>query len=557
MVATSQPLAVAAGLEILSQGGNAADAAIATAAALNVTEPTSTGLGGDCFALYYEASSGQISALNGSGRAPSSLSIERLNKEGLTENLPTFHPYTITVPGACAGWCDLLDRHGRLPISQVLAPAIRLAEEGFPVAPITAYFWERSAKRLSEAPGGIEMTMDGRAPRAGEIFHNPGLARTLRRIVEGGKAAFYQGEIAEAIARVVQQAGGCLTVDDLAAHTSTWDQPISTTYRGLRVWECPPNGQGLAALLALNLLEGFDIASLPPLSTQRLHLMIEAMRLAFADTRWYVADPAFNPAPLEWLLSKEYAAERRKLIHLDHATVDQQHGTPTSSSDTVYLSVVDAEGNACSFINSNYMGFGTGIVPSGWGFTLQNRGLGFSLDPSHPNALAPGKRPYHTIIPGMLTVDSAGTSNIPNTLYASFGVMGGFMQPQGHMQVVLGLVDDGLDPQATLDQPRFCIDDGTAGGQVALEEGISSEVLAELGKMGHRLYSVSGYARALFGRGQIIRRDASTGVLCGGSRPARRWLRHDPVRSDAMIYPLPPVGFCPLALGRVGYGMGI
>ncbi len=519
MVATSQPLAVAAGLEILSQGGNAADAAIATAAALNVTEPTSTGLGGDCFALYYEASSGQITALNGSGRAPASLSIERLNKEGISDNLPTFHPYTITVPGACAGWCDLLDRYGRLPISQVLAPAIRLAEEGFPVAPITAYFWGRSAKRLSESRGGIEMTLDGRAPRAGEIFHNHGLARTLRRIVEGGKAAFYQGEIAEAIAHVVQQAGGCLTVDDLAAHASTWDQPISTTYRGLRVWECPPNGQGLAALLALNLLEGFDIACLPPLSTQRLHLMIEAMRLAFADTRWYVADPAFNPAPLEWLLSKEYAAERRKLIHLDHATLDQQHGTPTSSSDTVYLSVVDAEGNACSFINSNYMGFGTGIVPPGWGFTLQNRGLGFSLDPSHPNALAAGKRPYHTIIPAMITVDSSEASNIPNTLYASFGVMGGFMQPQGHMQVVLGLVDDGLDPQAALDQPRFCIDDGTAGGQVALEEGISSEVLAELGQMGHKLYSVSGYARATFGRGQIIRRDASTGVLCGGSDP--------------------------------------
>jgi gamma-glutamyltranspeptidase/glutathione hydrolase len=345
------------------------------------------------------------------------------------------------------------------------------------------------------------------------------LARTLRRIAEGGKAAFYQGEIAEAIARVVQQAGGCLTVDDLAAHTSTWEQPISTTYHNLRVWECPPNGQGLAALLALNLLEGFDIASTPPLSAQRLHLMIEAMRLAFADTRWYVADPGFIQAPLEWLLSKDYAAERRKLIHTDHATLDQSRGTPTSSSDTVYLSVVDGEGNACSFINSNYMGFGTCIVPFGWGFTLQNRGVGFSLDPSHPNALAPGKRPYHTIIPGMITVDSDGSSNLPHTLYASFGVMGGFMQPQGHVQVVLGLSDDGLDPQAALDRPRFCIDDGTAGGQVALEEGLPPEVQSELGKMGHTLYSVSGYARSTFGRGQIIRRYATTGVLCGGSDP--------------------------------------
>ncbi len=519
MVATSQPQAVAAGLEILSQGGNAADAAVATAAALNDTEPTSTGLGGDCFALYYTAATGQITALNGSGRAPAGLSIERLIREGITGDLPTFHPYTITVPGACAGWCDLLDRHGRLPISQVLAPAIRLAEEGFPVTPITAFFWERSIPRLNSAPGGAEMTIDGRAPRAGEIFCNRGLARTLRTIAEGGKAAFYEGEIAEAIAQVVQRAGGCLSVDDLAAHTSTWEQPISTTYRGVRVWECPPNGQGLAALLALNLLEGFDLASMPALSTQRLHLMIEAMRLAFADTRWYVADPEFNPASLEWLLSKDYARERCKLIHLDHATLDQVRGTSTSSSDTVYLSVVDADGNACSFINSNYMGFGTGIVPSGWGFTLQNRGLGFSLDPSHPNALAPGKRPYHTIIPGMITVDSAGLSGIPNTFYASFGVMGGYMQPQGHMQVVSSLLDDNLDPQAALDQSRFCIDDGTAGGKVALEEGISPAVLKGLEDMGHAVYSVSGYARSVFGRGQIIRREAKTGVLCGGSDP--------------------------------------
>ena len=519
MVATSQPLAVAAGLEILSQGGNAADAAVATAAALNVTEPTSTGLGGDCFALYYEASSGQISALNGSGRAPASLTIERLRKEGLEDNLPPLHPYTITVPGACAGWCDLLAQHGRLPLTKVLTPAIRLAERGFPVAPITAYFWERSSERLRNALGGTELTIDGRTPRAGEIFHNHGLARTLRRVAEGGKAAFYQGELAEAIASVVQKAGGCLNRDDLAAHTSTWEQPISTTYRNLRVWECPPNGQGLAALLALNLLEGFDIASMPPLSVQRLHLMIEAMRLAFADTRWYVADPTFSPAPLEWLLSKDYAVDRRKLIHPNHATLDPSRGTPTSSSDTVYLSVVDAEGNACSFINSNYMGFGTCIVPFGWGFTLQNRGVGFSLDPCHPNALAPGKRPYHTIIPGMITVDSTGSSHLPNTLYASFGVMGGFMQPQGHIQVVLGLLDDGLDPQAALDQPRFCIDDGGSEGQVALEEGISREVQSDLDKMGHTTYSVSGQARVLFGRGQIVRRDAITGVLCGGSDP--------------------------------------
>ncbi len=519
MVASSQPLAVAAGLKILSIGGNAADAAVATAAALNVTEPTSTGLGGDCFAVYYDANNGMVTALNGSGRAPKSLSIERLKKEGLADNLPPFHPYTITVPGACAGWYDLLERHGKLPMSEVLSSAIRLAEHGFPVSPITAYYWNRSIPRLASALGGLEMTIDGRAPRPGEIFRNPGLARTLRKIADGGKAAFYQGEIGEAIVRVTQQAGGCLSVDDLAGHTSTWEQPISTLYHDYRLWECSPNGQGLATLLALNLLDGFDLASLPALSVGRLHLMIECMRLAFADTRWFVADPEFNPAPLEWLLSNEYAEVRRKLIHPDHATLDQAHGIPTSSSDTVYLTVVDATGNACSFINSNYMGFGTGIVPAGWGFTLQNRGLGFSLDPAHPNALAPGKRPYHTIIPSLITKDSQTPSGISNTLYASFGVMGGYMQPQGHFQVAVSLLDDDLDPQAALDQPRFCIDDGTAGGRVALEEGIPRNVLDQLERMGHVVYSVSGTERALFGRGQIIQRNAQTGVLCGGSDP--------------------------------------
>jgi gamma-glutamyltranspeptidase/glutathione hydrolase len=404
-------------------------------------------------------------------------------------------------------------------MSKVLAPAIRLAEQGFPVAPVTAHFWGRGAERLNRVPGGVELTIGGRAPRAGEIFHNPGLARTLRRIAEGGKAAFYQGEIAEAIAKVVQHAGGCLAVDDLAAHTSTWEVPISTTYRGYRVWECPPNGQGLAALLALNLLEGFDLASLPPLSSQRLHLMIEAMRLAFADTSWYVADPAFNPAPLEVLLSKDYAVQRRKLIDPHRASFDQGRGQITPSSDTVYLTVVDAQGNACSFINSNYDGFGTGIVPTGWGFTLQNRGSGFSLDPLHPNALAPGKRPYHTIIPGMVTIDSDGSSSIPNILFACFGVMGGFMQPQGHLQVVSALLDDHLDPQSALDRPRFRVYGQADGNKVAVEEELPPETLSGLAALGHTINTVGGYARSAFGRGQIILRQAETGVLCAGSDP--------------------------------------
>jgi gamma-glutamyltranspeptidase / glutathione hydrolase len=518
MVAASQPLAVAAGLEILSQGGSAADAAVATAAALNVTEPTSTGIGGDCFALFYDAATKQVSALNGSGRAPACLTLERLRREGFLENqdgeLPPFHPYTITVPGAAAGWADLSERHGRIPLAQVLAPAVRLAEQGFPVAPLTSYFWQRGAERqLKNAAGGLELTLSGRAPHPGEIFRNPGLARTFQRLAEGGKAAFYQGEIAEAIARVVQESGGCLSIDDLAAHNSTWVDPISINYRGIRVWECPPNGQGLAALLALNILEGYQVSATQPLTAERLHLQIEAMRLAFADTRWYVSDPAFNPAPLDALLSKEYAAERRKLIDPKRASLNQVHGTPASSSDTVYLSVVDSDGNACSFINSNYMGFGTGIVPSGWGFSLQNRGHNFSLAPEHPNALAPGKRPYHTIIPAMATRQS------DQTLYACLGVMGGFMQPQGHLQVLSGLVDDELDPQAALDRPRFCIEDGTAGGRIALEEGIPPAVFEQLVGMGHNLYAVNGYERAIFGRGQVILRHPETGVLQAGSDP--------------------------------------
>jgi gamma-glutamyltranspeptidase/glutathione hydrolase len=519
LVATSQPLAVAAGIHVLRKGGNAADAAVAAAAALNVTEPTSTGIGGDCFALFYEAKTGRISALNGSGRAPAKLTLQKLRNEGYgvygrQMELPPYHPYTITVPGACAGWCDLVNQFGRLKMADVLEPAIHLAESGFPVAPITAHFWAAGGERqLANALNGRELTIDGRTPRAGEVFRNPGLAKTLKVVAEQGKEGFYFGEIAHAIAAVVKQAGGCLEEGDLAAHQSTWEEPISTTYRGYRLWECPPNGQGLAALLALNILEQTEAHKLAPLSAERLHLEIEAMRLAFADTRWFVADPQTNPAPLKELLSKDYAAVRALYIDRKNATLDQKRGSPVAASDTVYLTVVDAEGNACSFINSNYMGFGTGIVPKGWGFTLQNRGHNFSLDPEHPNALAPNKRPYHTIIPALLTHAS------DNRLFASFGVMGGFMQPQGHLQVTLGMIVDHLDPQAVLDRPRFCITDGTAGGKVALEEGIPFATLARLAQMGHPVVPVSGYARALFGRGQIILQDKASGVLWGGSDP--------------------------------------
>lgn len=519
-VAASQPLASQAGLGILRQGGRAADAAVAMAAVLNVTEPTSTGIGGDMFALYYDADTRTVTALNGSGRAPAALSLAVLQRQGLAAGAALadpYHAHTVTVPGACAGWCDLIARHGSLPLSELLAPAIELAEAGFPVAPITSHFWGRSAERLARTPGGRALTLDGRGPRPGEIFTNPGLARTLRAVAAGGKDAFYQGEIARAIAHRVQAAGGVLTEADLAAHTSTWDTPLSVAYRGLRVWECPPNGQGLTALLALKLLNGFDLANLAPLSVERWHLLIEALRLAFADSRWYVADPAFSAIPLAGLLSDAYAAERRRLIDPGRALAEVRRGAPVAASGTVYLCAVDGHGNACSLINSNYMGFGTGLVPEdaagqSWGFSLQNRGHNFSLEPGHPNALAPGKRPYHTIIPGLLT-------RADGSLYGPFGVMGGFMQPQGHTQVVVGLVDDRLDPQAALDRPRFCIDDGAAGGAVQLEAGLPAALAAALQQRGHPVRAnLGGFARATFGRGQIIRRDPD-GVLWAGSDP--------------------------------------
>jgi gamma-glutamyltranspeptidase/glutathione hydrolase len=408
----------------------------------------------------------------------------------------------------------LLERFGKLPLAASLAPAIRLAEAGFPVTPVTSHFWRQAASALlAHVPGGKELTIDGLGPRPGEIFRNPGLARTLEIIASKGKSGFYTGKLADALVTAVRSAGGCLSEADLADHTSTWEQPIHVSYRGINIWECPPNGQGLAALLGLNILEGFDLASLPALSTGRLHLEIEAMRLAFADARGYVADPVFEPAPLDSLLSKDYADQRRKLIDVRKASLDQVRGTPIASSDTVYLSVVDQEGNACSFVNSNYMGFGTGIVPAGLGFSLQNRGHGFSLDPDHPNALAPGKRPYHTIIPAMATWAA------DESLYACFGVMGGFMQPQGHVQVVVALVDDGLDPQAALNQPRFCISAGTPSGGIALEDGISPEVMLELRDMGHPIVPVSGFERSVFGRGQIIQREPQQGIFWAGSDP--------------------------------------
>ncbi len=509
MVATSQSLASEVGLSVLGEGGNAADAAVAVAAVLNVTEPCSTGIGGDMFALYYDAGSREVSALNGSGRAPAGLTLERIATDGWSAQ----HAHTITVPGACAGWCDLLERHGSRSLAALLAPAIELAEAGFPVSPVTARSWSRSVGLLARAPGGAALLADGRAPDAGEVFCNPGLARTLREIGAGGAEVFYRGPIGRAICETVQRAGGVLGPADLFDHRSSWEEPICVPFGDAVVWECPPNGQGMAALMALNILSGYDLARLQPCGALRWHLMIESLRLAFSDARWYVADPSKTPVPVDALLSAEYAQSRRLLIDPERANPAVRRGTPWSPGGTVYFCTVDEWGNACSFINSNYMGFGTGIVPEGWGFSLQNRGHNFSLDPQHPNVVAPGKRPYHTIIPGMLTRRADGE------LLGPFGVMGGFMQPQGHLQVLLGVLIDGVDPQAALDRLRFCIDGGEAGGRVLIERGAASRLVEGLTARGHSLQcDIGGDRRVVFGRGQIILKEPD-GTLVGGSDP--------------------------------------
>lgn len=512
MVAASNPLASQAGLNILRQGGSAADAAIAAAAVMNVTAPASTGIGGDCFALYYDAKTRQVTALNGSGRAPAALSIDLLRQQGIAGAIPDRSVHAVTVPGAVMGWYDLLKRHGRMTLAEVMADAIHYARDGFAVSPVFGSAWLRSQTFLQNSPYTEDYLPGGSSPQVGQVVRLPGLARTFQAIADGGPQAFYTGPVADAIVRTVQELGGVMTHDDLKAHTSTWGESISATYRGVTIHEHPPNGQGLAALIAMNIAQGFDLASLRWDSPERLHLMIEAMRLAFADARQYIADPQASAVPVSGLLDADYAAARRALIDPDRA----QHpafGIPPQSSDTIYLCVVDGEGNGCSFINSLYMGFGSGIVAQGTGVFLQNRGANFDLNPDHPNALRGGKRPYHTIIPGLATRGG--------DLWATFGVMGGFMQPQGHFQVINAMLDDDLNPQEALDRPRWCLLAGTASSTLAIEEGIPVATMSRLADLGHSVRPVSGEGRAVFGSGQIIRRDAESGVLYGGSDPRK------------------------------------
>jgi gamma-glutamyltranspeptidase / glutathione hydrolase len=406
-----------------------------------------------------------------------------------------------------------LTKHGMMTLKDVLVDAIHYARNGYPVHPVFGASWAATESFLRQSLNTEDYLPNGSAPKVGQVVKLPGLADTLQMIADGGPDAFYSGTVADAIVSTLQGAGSKMTHEDLKQHKSTWGEPISTDYRGIEVFEHPPNGQGLAALQALSVASGWDLGAMAWDSPERLHLMVEAMRLAFADARQYIADLATNPTPVEALLSKEYAAQRRALVSPSHAMLPPDYGRPLGGTNTVYLTAVDGQGNACSFINSLYFGWGSGIVAKGTGVFLQNRGANFNLVAGHPNALAGGKRPYHTIIPGMALKDGE--------LWCSFGVMGGFMQPQGHFQVMSAMIDDDLNPQEALNRPRFCLEDGTGDSVLALEDGIPAETMKQLAVLGHKVRPVTGRERGLFGDGQIIRRDAETGVLFGGSDPRK------------------------------------
>lgn len=515
IVSSSQPLATQAGLEILRKGGNAADAAVATSAALNVTEPTSCGIGGDAFCLFYDAKTKTVQALNGSGRAPHKLSVKYAQSRGLVGSIPRTDLNSVTVPGAAAAWIDTIEHFGsgKVSIADILDPAVRLADEGVPVSELHSYAWQLSESLLKTAsPNGDEMLLNGMAPLPGQIIKLPNLAQTFRELIANGKDGFYKGRIAQAIVDLVQSKGGVMELTDLAEHKSTLVEPIQYTYANeVTVYECPPNGQGITALIALGILESIQEQGIvKPLSEMEhnspdyLHTLIEALRLAFADSQWYVTDPDVRHIPVKELLSKEYLASRAKLFNPQRTNPQVIHGDPTNSSDTVYFSVTDQWGNACSYIQSNYAGFGTGAIPKGCGFTLQNRGSGFVLDENHPNGLKGGKRPYHTIIPAIATRG--------DDLFLSYGVMGGFMQPQGHVQVLLNILR-GFTAQAALDAPRFCISAGTpdsasghTNSKIYLEEGIDLETVNKLRDMGHDASIAVDFDRGMMGRGQVIQR---------------------------------------------------
>lgn len=497
MAATSHPLATQVALDVMKAGGSAVDAAIAANAALGLMEPTGNGIGGDLFAIVWDPKTQRLHGYNGSGRSPQTLTMDEFRRRGL-QAIPPRGPLPVSVPGAVDGWFALHGRFGRLPMAEVLAPTIRYARDGHPVHEVIAHYWARSVPVLAEWPGFAEQfTIDGRAPRIGETWRNPNLADTLEKIAGGGRDAFYKGGIARTIDAYFQEHGGFLRYEDLAAHEGDWVDPVSTNYRGFDVWELPPSGQGIAALQILNLLEPYDLKSYGFGSPEHVHLFVEAKKLAFADrARWY-ADPDFHPAPVARLISKEYAAGRAPLMSMERAARQVQPGTPAQldEGDTIYLTTADADGMMVSLIQSNYRGMGSGMAPPGLGFILQNRGEQFVLaDPEHPNAYAPGKRPFHTIIPAFVTKDGAP--------WLSYGVMGGAMQPQGHVQILLNMIDFGMNLQEAGDAPRIH-HDGSAepvgqnapmadGGRIELESGFPYETVRALMRKGHRVQFADG-----------------------------------------------------------------
>lgn len=513
MAATSQPLATQVALDIMKKGGNAIDAAIAANAMLGLVEPTGNGMGGDIFAIVWDAKSKKLYGLNGSGRSPKSLSRQWFVDNGYNK-IPSHGPLPVSVPGTVDGWFMLHNRFGQLPMAEVLTPAIEYAEKGFPVTQLIAYYWGRSVPLLSKYPGFTEQyTLDGRAPKEGEIWRNPGLANTLKAISTGGRDAFYKGEIAKTIGAYMQANGGFLSYEDLAGHQGEWVEPVSTNYRGYDVWELPPNGQGIAALQILNIMEQHDLSKLSHDSAEYVHLFTEAKKVVFEDRAKYYADPAFNQIPVAELISKSYAKKRAALIDLARAGKHYPAGNPAlDHGDTIYLTTADKDGNMVSLIQSNYRGMGSGMTPSGLGFILQDRGEMFSLQAGHFNEFEGGKRPFHTIIPAFVTKD--------NQPWMSFGLMGGAMQPQGHAQIVINMVDFGMDIQAAGDAPRIHHTGSSEptdevmndGGILNLETGFPYSTIRALMRKGHKIQ----FANGPYGGYQAIMR-AENGVYWGAS----------------------------------------
>ena len=511
-VATSNPLAANAGLDMLKKGGNAVDAAVCAVSVLNVVEPMSTGVGGDVFALVYDSKTQKIEALNGSGKSSIRTNIDDLKNLGV-DSIPLEGPYSgvaVSIPGCVDAWDQLQKKFGVFSLDTVLVPAIDYSQNGFGVSEITANYWKNSEEKLS-INGRCELLPNGRAPHFGEKVVLPDLNKTLKGISENGKSYIYEGMITEKISEYVRKFNGWLCEEDFSLHSSSWVRPIFSNYRGYDVWECPPNGQGIAALIALNIVENIDLANSDIDHVLKLHYKIEAMKIAFQDALWYVADPEKANIPIQELLSKSYAKKRFNEIKEDSSSSEYKRGNFKQHGDTVYVSVIDGNGNACSLINSLYQSFGTGLVVPETGIALHNRGALFSTNPEHPNFLEPNKRPYNTIIPCMITKNS--------NLVSSLGVMGGFQQPQGHLQVISNLIDFGMNPQEALDSERFSV--SIENDTVFAEDSFNPDVIAALKLKGHSISINSGFDRGLFGGGQIIVRDNEQGVLFGGSDPSK------------------------------------